>query len=89
MNIILIQTDQQRQDSLPCYGNSLIKTPCLDALAEKGTVFSHSTHLSFTTSEFCTFGVFLISFAFRKKRFILQRVSPKSAVGPTPLRNVS
>ena len=35
-NILLILTDQQRQDSLGCYGNEQINTPRLDALARDG-----------------------------------------------------
>jgi len=37
-NILLIYTDQQRRDSLGCYGNDLIRTPHLDALASEGTL---------------------------------------------------
>lgn len=39
MNILWIQTDEQRTDSLGCYGNSRVRTPNLDALARRGTVF--------------------------------------------------
>ena len=39
-NIILITTDEQRWDTLGCYGNQKVKTPTLDALAEKGTLFA-------------------------------------------------
>ena len=49
MNIILIHTDQQRRDSLPCYGNTLVRTPNIDRLAERGTVFSNA----FTTTPIC------------------------------------
>lgn len=38
-NILLIITDQQRADHLGCYGNELLKTPNIDTLAERGTVF--------------------------------------------------
>jgi choline-sulfatase len=41
-NILLITTDQQRKDSLPCYGLSFLKTPVLDALAHNGIVFDNA-----------------------------------------------
>ncbi len=41
-NVLLITTDQQRADSLGCYGNPLGATPRLDALAAEGTRFSHA-----------------------------------------------
>ena len=36
MNILLILTDQQRWDSLGCYGTAGVHTPNLDALAAAG-----------------------------------------------------
>lgn len=38
-NFILITTDQQRTDSLGCYGNKTIQTPNIDALASRGVTF--------------------------------------------------
>lgn len=35
-NIILFITDQQRADHLGCYGNAVVKTPYLDAIAKRG-----------------------------------------------------
>lgn len=35
-NILLITTDQQRVDSLGCYGNTIVATPTIDALATAG-----------------------------------------------------
>jgi arylsulfatase A-like enzyme len=35
-NIILITTDQQRADSLGCYGNPVVRTPHIDQLADQG-----------------------------------------------------
>jgi arylsulfatase A-like enzyme len=32
-------TDQQRWDTLSCYGNSIIETPNIDWIASRGTVF--------------------------------------------------
>ena len=36
---VWIQTDEQRTDSLGCFGNSRMRTPNLDALAKRGTVY--------------------------------------------------
>jgi len=41
-NILLITTDMQRFDTLGCAGNAQIKTPNLDALAERGVRFSQA-----------------------------------------------
>ncbi len=38
-NIVFITTDQQRWDTLGCYGNSHVRTPNLDALAGQGVRF--------------------------------------------------
>jgi choline-sulfatase len=38
-NILLIMTDQQRWDTLGCYGNKAIETPNLDWIASEGTMF--------------------------------------------------
>ncbi len=38
-NILLITTDQQRWDTLACYGNSLVRSPHIDALAARGVRF--------------------------------------------------
>ena len=45
-NILFIHTDEQRADTLGCYGNSVIETPHLDRLASEGTTFEdgHCTH---------------------------------------------
>lgn len=45
-NILFIHTDQQRADTLGCYGNLLVKTPNLDRLADQGVTFDniHCTH---------------------------------------------
>lgn len=40
-NILLIMTDQQRYDSLGCYGTDCIDTPNLDRLASEGTVYDN------------------------------------------------
>jgi arylsulfatase len=38
-NLLYITSDQQRWDSLPCYGLDFIQTPNLDRLAREGMVF--------------------------------------------------
>lgn len=40
--IILITCDELRQDALSCYGNRVISTPNLDALAARGTRFERA-----------------------------------------------
>ncbi len=42
MNILWICTDQQRFDSLGCYGNKFVKTPNLDKLASSGVRFTNA-----------------------------------------------
>jgi arylsulfatase A-like enzyme len=49
VNILFIQTDQQRRDSLPCYGNAVARTPHIDRLAEEGVVFENA----FTPTPIC------------------------------------
>ncbi len=41
-NILWICTDQQRFDTLGCYGNPFVKTPNLDKLAERGILFENA-----------------------------------------------
>ena len=49
-NILVILTDQQRPDSLGCYGNVFTHTPHMDALAAAGTRFE----TAFTVFPLCT-----------------------------------
>lgn len=49
-NILWICSDQQRSDTLGCYGNQFVKTPNLDALAQNGVKFNNA----FAVSPFCT-----------------------------------
>lgn len=48
-NIVFYFTDQQRWDTLGCYGQALPVTPRLDALAARGTVFDQA----FTMQPVC------------------------------------
>jgi len=41
-NVLWIQSDEHRPDSLGCYGSAWAKTPNLDALAERGTLFMNA-----------------------------------------------
>jgi arylsulfatase len=49
-NILWICTDQQRWDTLGCYGNRFVDTPNLDKLAEGGTLFESA----YSQSPVCT-----------------------------------
>jgi arylsulfatase A-like enzyme len=42
-NILLLLTDDQRADTIAALGNSHIRTPHLDALVRRGTVFTRAT----------------------------------------------
>ncbi|NVM02740.1 MAG: sulfatase-like hydrolase/transferase [Candidatus Helarchaeota archaeon] len=48
-NIIFILSDQQRHDTMGCYGQKLEVTPNLDNLAKKGVIFTHA----FTCQPVC------------------------------------
>ena len=49
-NLLFIFTDQQRADTLGCYGNSLVQTPNLDGLAETSILFENA----YVTQPVCT-----------------------------------
>ncbi len=49
-NILWICTDQQRFDTLNCYGNPFVQTPNLDKLAQTGVLFEHA----YSQSPVCT-----------------------------------
>ena len=62
-NILLLYTDQQRQDSLGCYGNALARTPHLDRLASEGVRFDNfyvqnpvcsPSRMSLLTGRYCS-----------------------------------
>lgn len=40
-NFLFITTDQQRADHLGCYGNPIVKTPAIDSVASRGTLFEN------------------------------------------------
>lgn len=48
-NIILLLADDMRYNALGCMGNSIIKTPAIDRLAEKGTNFKNA----YVTTSIC------------------------------------
>ena len=48
-NFIVFMTDQHSRDFLSCYNNSIVKTPNLDKLAERGTLFENAS----TNSPIC------------------------------------
>ena len=49
-NIVVIITDQQRTDTMACYGNGWIQSPHHDALAERSFVFENA----YVTQAVCT-----------------------------------
>ena len=49
-NIMLILTDQQRRDSLGCYGNQVCRTPNMDRIAADGIRFEQA----YTNTAICT-----------------------------------
>ncbi|MHC4118912.1 MAG: sulfatase family protein [Planctomycetota bacterium] len=49
-NVIYIMTDQQRKDTLRCYGNDKVQTPALDGLAARGVLFNSC----YTTQPVCS-----------------------------------
>ena len=49
-NLVFIMSDQQRYDTMGCYGNDWIQTPNLNALASQGFVFQHA----YVTQPVCT-----------------------------------
>ncbi len=49
-NVIYIMTDQQRKDTLRCYGNDNVQTPALDGLARHGVLFNSC----YTTQPVCS-----------------------------------
>ena len=49
-NILFIFTDQQRADTMACYGNELIDTPNLNALADRSFVFENA----YVSAPICT-----------------------------------
>ena len=49
-NILLLMTDQQRFDSLGCYGSKAVKTPHLDRLAQQGARYERC----YSNATICT-----------------------------------
>lgn len=49
-NILWICTDQQRFDTLGCYGNRFVRTPNLDRVAQTGVLFDYA----FCQNPVCT-----------------------------------
>jgi choline-sulfatase len=49
-NIVLILSDQHRQDCIGCYGNPVVQTPHIDRLANSGVRFTQA----FTPAAICT-----------------------------------
>ena len=49
-NLLFIFTDEQRWDTLPCYGNGAVQAPHLERLASQGAIFEHA----YVTQSICT-----------------------------------
>ncbi|MEW6355680.1 MAG: sulfatase [Planctomycetota bacterium] len=49
MNVIVIALDTLRRDALGCYREDWVQTPCLDAFAERATIFERAYCASFPT----------------------------------------
>jgi arylsulfatase A-like enzyme len=52
-NVLVIISDDQRFDALGCAGNSVLKTPHLDALARRGFTFTHAFCMGSTVDAVC------------------------------------
>jgi arylsulfatase A-like enzyme len=50
MNVLFFLTDQHRTDTLGAYGNQVVRTPALDAVAAEGTTFDRF----YTPTAICT-----------------------------------
>jgi arylsulfatase A-like enzyme len=50
MNLLFVLTDQHRRDAVGAYGNPVIRTPHLDALARRGVLFE----AAYVTQPLCT-----------------------------------
>lgn len=48
-NILILMSDEHRRDAMGCMGHPIVKTPHLDALAERGAVFENA----YTPSPMC------------------------------------
>ncbi len=50
----MILSDDQRADTIHALGNEAIRTPALDALAARGTVFTRTSCMGSTVSAICS-----------------------------------
>lgn len=53
-NILVIVTDDQSPFTLSCYGNTVCRTPNLDALAARGMVLDRAYHMGAWSGAVCT-----------------------------------
>lgn len=83
-NIVLISKDVLRKDYLPVYGNSYWKTPNIDELASKGTVFyRHYTAAPSTAMSFTSMFTGLYPFQTGRTKYIEVSDNDKAAVSET------
>ena len=72
-NLLVIMSDEHSRKILGCYGNPIVQTPHLDALAKRGTLFSQA----YTTSPICVPA---------RAAFAVGNTFTRSAFGTTPIR---
>ena len=49
VNLLVLISDEHRRDAMGCMGHGIVRTPCLDALAARGTLFTNA----YTPSPMC------------------------------------
>ena len=72
-NIIFVLTDDQRFDALGCMGNSIVRTPNIDRLADDGTLF---TNMFCTTSICATSRATFITGQYARRHKIVEFRTP-------------
>lgn len=81
-NILFFFTDEQRRDTLGCYGNQVCRTPHLDALAHEGVLFTEA----YTPTAVCTPArASLLTGVYPQKHLLL--TNPKRTWGPPAALN--
>jgi len=81
-NILLVLTDEQRRDTLGCYGNSVCRTPNIDSLAESGVLFDQA----YTPTAVCTPArSSLLTGVYPQKHLLV--TNPKKTWGPPVVLN--
>jgi hypothetical protein len=74
-NLLFVMCDQLRADHLSCYGHPSLKTPAIDALAARGTLFENA----FVQSGVC--GPSRMSFYTGRRRQPRYDLEPRAVPG--------